>query len=192
MGLATRLIWRKNASFPLLCPRECIVSSRHMVAASRHKNLPSRWSSNHIVLWEILHDCWVTPLRPDFWPYSISEMSFQKDYCCFQHFFPMQAWYRIYMPGEEPPQRMGCSSTLESNSGTLGSPRGWGKAASPCCLNSLWRVARSQHMTSAEGSTGWGLFCFTVKVRSVLMSKNFAPSLALHLVFSICQLSNKA
>lgn len=58
-----------------------------MIAASRHRNLPSRWSSNHIVLWEILHDCWVTPLRPDFWPCSISEKSFQKGYCCFQLFF---------------------------------------------------------------------------------------------------------
>lgn len=90
-------------------------------------------------------------------------------------------------PGEPLHARTGHSGTQEDGSGTLKGP-----GCLSMCLHSLWRAAQSQHMTPAEGSPGWGILCIVVKVRGVLMDRNLPPSLALHLVFSICQLSNEA
>lgn len=105
-----------------------------MVAASGHTNLPSRWSSNHVAPWEVLHEypnCWVASPRPEFWPCSISEKIVQKDYSCFQRFVPKQTQCGTYTRGGQLLCRMGHSRTPEDKSGTLGSPSSWGKAASP-------------------------------------------------------------
>lgn len=113
--------------------------------------------------------------------------------CCviFQHrmeLFPaVCSWSRGSTSRGASPCRTGHSRTQEDGTGTL--------VRTGClslALHSLWRAAQSQPMTSAGGSTGWGFLCFLVKVRGVLMDRNFPPSLALPLLVSICQLSNEA
>lgn len=175
VGLATRLIDRTMHPYRLCVPESALLPGGKRLLPSRHANLPPCWRSHHVAPWEVMHKyptCWVTFPRPEFWPHGISEKIIPKDYSCFHQFVPMQTQYRTCMPGEQTPCRTGHSRT-RGQIRDLGLPEQLREGCLSSCFGSLWRAAQSQLLTSAEGSIGWGLLRFTVKVRGALMNGNF-------------------
>lgn len=130
-----------------------------------------------------------SPLYPKNWrnfPCSAQScVIFQKQWSCFQHFVPMQTSRGPRLQGSLSMQDTG-HRTQEDGTGT---PRRAGCLS--MCLHSLWSCSKPAH-DLCRRQHRMGFLCSTVKVRGVLMDRSFPPSLALHLVVSICQLSNEA